>query len=246
MTIIHDLLKVVPDGEVLDVRIGLHWTSVVVEVDGVQQCGLASTLADGDCHCPEPSIPQAGLLIASTGRELAELCLSQTPLQNSIGMATVNALLPRCPQSWREDNAAEIIAGHAEGKRVVMIGRFRFAPDLQRLAKELFVLEQKPGPDDLPAEMAPQVLPHAEVIVITGMTLLNGTLEGLLDLCPPGAFVCLLGPSTPLSPVLFDYGVNVLSGAVVLDIQPVLQVVSQGGNFRQVHRVGVKLVNISQ
>jgi hypothetical protein len=38
--------------------------------------------------------------------------------------------------------------------------------------------------------------------------------------------------------------VDVISGAVVTDIQPVLRLVSQGGNFRQVHRGGVRLVNL--
>jgi uncharacterized protein (DUF4213/DUF364 family) len=76
------------------------------------------------------------------------------------------------------------------------------------------------------------------------MTLENHTLEGLLSLCPQEAFVLVLGPSTPLSPLLFDYGVDVVSGAVVTAIDPVLRHVSQGANFRQVHRAGVRLVNI--
>ena len=44
--------------------------------------------------------------------------------------------------------------------------------------------------------------------------------------------VLALGPSTPLSPVMFDYGVHLLSGSVVEDIDTVLQAVSQGANFR--------------
>jgi uncharacterized protein (DUF4213/DUF364 family) len=85
-----------------------------------------------------------------------------------------------------------------------------------------------------------------DVVAITGMTLLNQTLEGLLKLCSPKAYVILLGPSTPLSPVLFNYGVDIISGSIVEKIDPVLQVISQGGNFRQVHRAGVKLVNIEK
>ena len=55
----------------------------------------------------------------------------------------------------------------------------------------------------------------------------------------------LLGPSTPLSPVMFDYGVDLLAGSIIEKIEPVLQVVSQGGNFRQVRRAGVRLVTIT-
>jgi uncharacterized protein (DUF4213/DUF364 family) len=44
----------------------------------------------------------------------------------------------------------------------------------------------------------------------------------------------VLGPSTPLSPLLFDYGVDAISGAVVVDIPAALAAISQGANFRQI------------
>jgi hypothetical protein len=85
-----------------------------------------------------------------------------------------------------------------------------------------------------------------DVVAITGMTLINHTLERMLSLCPPEAFVLVLGPSTPLSPVLFTWGVNSLSGSVVMDVDDVVLAVSQGANFRQVHRAGVKLVTVGE
>jgi hypothetical protein len=78
------------------------------------------------------------------------------------------------------------------------------------------------------------------------MTLANHTLEGLLRLCKPEALVMVLGPSTPLNPVLYDYGVDILSGSIVAEIEPVLKAVSQGANFRQVHRAGVRLVTVTR
>ncbi len=244
MQILSDILGSLPDGEVHDVRIGLHWTVVVIETGGVLRCGLSSTLFTPHGHDQGPDIPAAGLLEYGSGLELAELALSQHPTQASVGVAAINALLPRLAQRWSEDNAEEVIARHGKGKRVVLVGRFPFVPRLRGRLAELQVLEQDPGPDDLPAEMAPEILPGADVVAITGMTLINHTLEGLLGLCSPGAFVILLGPSTPLTPLLFAHGVNVLSGAVVTAIEPVLRIVSQGGNFRQVHRAGIRLVNM--
>ncbi|MCK4264233.1 MAG: hypothetical protein KAX27_04745, partial [Candidatus Aminicenantes bacterium] len=47
----------------------------------------------------------------------------------------------------------------------------------------------------------------------------------------------MLGPSTPLSPVLFDYGFDALSGSIVVDRNQVLNCISQGANFRQVRGV---------
>jgi uncharacterized protein (DUF4213/DUF364 family) len=71
-------------------------------------------------------------------------------------------------------------------------------------------------------------------------------MEPLIDLCSKDALVLILGPSTPLSPVLFNYGVALLSGSVVTDVDNVLQAVSQGANFRQVHRAGVLLVTLDR
>lgn len=229
MQLLPEILSTLPDGEVRDVRIGLHWTVVVVETGGVLRCGLSATLFTPHGHDQGPDIPGAGQLDCCSGRDLAELALSSHPTQASVGVAAINALLPRQTHLWTEDNAEEVIARAGVGKRVVMVGRFPFVPRLRQRVGELLVLEQDPGPDDLPAEQAPEVLPRAEVVAITGMTLINHTLEGLLRLCPPEAFVILLGPSTPLTPLLFDHGIDILSGAVVTAIEPVLRIVSQGG-----------------
>jgi uncharacterized protein len=244
MPILDQLLDSLPPGQVKDVRIGLHWTAVLVQTAGETRCGLASTLHGGHDHRNRPDVPQAGELEGASANELARHVLGDAPVMASLGLAAINALLPRPPQPWSDENASEIIARFGAGQRVALIGRFPFVDELRPRVGELLVLEQNPGPDDLPAGAAPAVLPDADVVAITGMTISNHTLEGLLELCRPHAKVVLLGPSTPLSPVFFDYGVDVVSGALVTGIQPVLRLVSQGGNFRQVHRGGVRLVNL--
>ena len=47
----------------------------------------------------------------------------------------------------------------------------------------------------------------------------------------------VLGDSVPLSPVLFDYGVDAVSGTEVIDPTLALRCVSEGANFRQVKGV---------
>jgi uncharacterized protein len=242
--ILEQILNQLPEGRVQVAQIGLHWTAVVVETSGERRCGLASTLHGNPDHDHTLDVPMAGELEQTSANELAQWAFSSNIVMASLGLAAINALLPRQPQLWGEENASAIIARFGVGKRVAMVGRFPFATELLPLVGELLILEQNPGPDDFPAETAPEVLPGADVVAITGMTISNHTLEDLLRLCNPQAKVVLLGPSTPLSPVFFDYGVDVISGAVVTEIQPVLRIVSQGGNFRQVHRGGVRLVNI--
>jgi uncharacterized protein (DUF4213/DUF364 family) len=96
------------------------------------------------------------------------------------------------------------------------------------------VLELRPRPGDLPAERAAEVLPQADVIALTGTSLVNHTFDGLIGLCRPEALVVMLGASTPLTPVLFELGVDAVAGTLVVDIPAALRGVAQGATFPQV------------
>jgi len=244
--IIETILESLSDGEVKAVCVGLHWTAVTVEVNGERRCGLASTLSSGHHHGSGPQIPRAGYLEEFSARQLAGFSLHESPAMVSVGMAAINALLPGNFQFTSEANAEQLILNNGLGKRVALVGHFPFVPQLREKLEHLDVLELDPQPGDLPASMAPDVLPRADVAAITAMTLFNGTLESMLELCSPGAFVILLGPSAPLTPLLFDFGIDVISGALVTTEEPVLKTIMQGGNFRQVHRAGIRLVNLSK
>lgn len=244
MKLIDELLGVVSDGETVRVMIGLHWTAVVVNVAGGQRCGLASTLAGHRPH-GEVDVPQAGQLEQMSGRELAALAAADNFTLRSIGVAAINALLPLFPERWVERNAEHVIAEAGKNKTVALVGHFPFIANVREQVGQLFVLEQNPGPGEYPAEAAGELVPQSDVLAITSMTLLNGTLDGLLALRRPEARVLLLGPSTPLHPLLFDHGVAMLSGAVVTAVAPVLQLIQQGAVFRQVRRGGVRLVTMT-
>jgi uncharacterized protein (DUF4213/DUF364 family) len=248
MKLVDELLTTLPDGSVRDVRIGAFWTAVVIDVMGQLRCGLAATMREDDNHHHGrgPAVREAGSLLQCSARELAELVHSTRPMEAAIGMAAVNALLPRQERQWLDLNAGEVIARHGVGKRVVLVGHFPFIPSLREQVGSLTVLEQRPTGEDLPATAAIDVIPRADVIAITGTTLLNNTFEGLITLCRPEALVLVLGPSTPLSSVLFEHGVDLLSGSVVEDAAAVLQAVGQGANFRQLHRCGVRLVTMQK
>ncbi len=247
MKIIDELLATLPDSPVLDLRVGVFWTAVVVNVGGQQRCGLASTLRrGGHHHGAGPEVPEAGQLLEYSARALAELARSTSPMEASIGMAAVNALLPRLEGQWTEVNAEAIIAEWGAGKRVAIVGHFPFVARLRQQVGQLWVLEYEPQGEDLPAGAASEIIPQADVVAITGTTLTNHTFDDLIALCRPQAMVLVLGPSTPLSPVLFDHGVDLLSGAVVENVESTLRAVSQGATFRQVHRYGVRLVTMQQ
>ena len=246
MTIIDDLLAALTgDSPVREVRIGAFWTAVVLE-DG--HCGLASALrGDDHHHHGQNPVRGAGHLHERSAWELAELARSDSLLEASIGLAAINALLDVDEEACVEMNAEQVILEQGTGKDVVVVGHFPFIPRVREAARQLWVLEKRPGEGDLPAEAAPKVIPQADVVAITGTSLINHTFEELIKLCRPGAFVLVLGPTTPLSPVLFDHGVDVISGTLVTDPETVLQYVSQGASFRQIKRSkGAKLLTLAK
>jgi uncharacterized protein (DUF4213/DUF364 family) len=245
MSLLSDLVASLDEGTVLTVQVGLHWTAVVVEVEGHRRCGLAANIADADREHGSGTVTHAGRLTEQAALDLAAMTASSHPVEASIGMATVNALLPHRQALWMEGNAGDLLALEGAGKRVVLVGHFPFIPTLRAQVGTLWVLEQRPRAGDLPAAAAGEVVPQADILAITSTTLINRTFDGLMALRRPDALVMLLGPSTPLSPILFDHGVHLLSGSVVDNIAAVLEAVSQGAGFRQIRQAGVRLVTMA-
>ena len=99
-------------------------------------------------------------------------------------------------------------------------------------AKNFWILEKRPHAGDLPAEEYVNVLPESDVVVATGVTFLNDTLEGLLKVKKPGSIFIVVGPSVPLSSVLFDYGVDIVGGAYAEDEPEVYKNTLQGASPR--------------
>ncbi len=246
MDLIDALLSQTQEGKIVDVRIGLHWTIAIMEVNGKRCYGLSSTLSSEHPMHGVPDVPQAGLLYEMSGRDLAALAISESRTLASLGVAAINALLPQYPDRWVDKNAEQVILEHGIGKTVALIGHFPFVPRCREQIEKFYVLELRPQEGDLPADTVDRILPQADVVAITGMALANHTLEPLLKLCSPKAKVLVLGPSTPLHPLMYDYGVDMLSGSLVIDPEKVLLTLSQAGNFQQIHRAGVRLVTMAK
>jgi uncharacterized protein (DUF4213/DUF364 family) len=233
MKIIEALLENLPeDVPVRSVLVGAHWTVVC--------SGMAATLSGNYPH-GHKQVRDAGKLHTKSARELAAYANSMDPMEASIGVAAINSLLRIDESLAVEINASEVLVDRGRDKNVALIGHFPFIPQLREAAGQLWVIEQSPAQDEYPAEAAANLLPRADLVAITGSTLINHTLDHLLTLCSPKAIVMVLGPSTPLSPILFDYGVDILSGTFVVNEAAVLRTVGQGAVFRQVE--GTKLLS---
>ncbi len=215
--LLDDLLASLGDDEarVRDVRVGVNTIGVLS-----RQLGLAHTRP-----APHSAVRDAGQLIGRSARELAEYARSSNPIEAGIGVAAMNSLI--MPQGERL-NAIDFLVEQGRGKKIAMVGRFPRAHAVQRVAGELWVLEKDPGPGDLPESEAPNLIPRADIVAITGSTLANGSLQQLLELAQ--GYTVVFGPSTPLSPVLFSWGVDLIGGTRVTDPEVILLRISQGGN----------------
>ncbi len=235
MTLYSELLAVLPKEPVpvRDVLVGVHWTLVCS-----RHCGMGSTLLNCGPH-GHSHMRDVGDLLHKSAQELAGWIESDNLLEASVGIAAYNSLIDVDPVKLKEVNASEVLRRKCPGKNLVIIGHFPFISKMQGIARNLWVIEKNPFGDDFPEDAARDYVPRADIVAITGTAFINHTMEGLLALCRPGALVMVLGPSTPLVPLLFDHGITYLSGSRVIDEAAVRLTIQQGAGFPQVQGVQV-------
>jgi hypothetical protein len=208
------------------VVVGLNWTLVV----GPHGTGLAHTPLRGTAGCY--SLAEAGTFQGGQLADLGALSNSQDVFEQALGFAAINAHLNRYDLRGEALNGLDLVEDR--GQRTVIVGRF---PSLARRLPGAAVIERDPGPEDYGEEEAARLLPEAEQLIITASAITNGTLPNLLRLAAQ-AFTVLVGPSTPLTPRLFDFGIDALSGFVIEDEAAAIRMVEEGGSVSALRRHG--------
>ncbi|HEX7555228.1 MAG TPA: DUF364 domain-containing protein [Leptolinea sp.] len=226
------------DQPVSEILIGLHWTMVTS-----RHTGLAATNGDAPC-CYSQDIENVGHLQNRSVFELIELLYSSHPLEVSVGMAALNSIIDYDPATTVEYNARDLLLEKGNHKNVAIIGHFPFGELLREKATNLWVLELNPAPGEFDASEAENLLPRADVIGLTATTLMNGTFENLSRLFPSNALIVMMGPSTPMSSVIFNYGVEILAGSKVTDSGALSRFIGQGSTLHKVD--GLKRITIAR
>ena len=220
---------------ILTVSVGPFWIVVHTSVGA----GMASTMAaEARPHEGYP-VTEAGHIHRRSPMELTHLLRSQSPTEAAVGLATINALIGSPEGVVSTEKALGILLERGRGRRVAMIGRFPFAESLRPVCDQLLVFERGSATtqgDHTAVEM-PQLLPSAESVAITAPTLLNGTLDHVLEHVAPDAWTMMLGPSTPMTPCLFKRGFHALCGTVIEDVESVRAAVTQGAVTKQIDGV---------
>jgi uncharacterized protein (DUF4213/DUF364 family) len=218
-----------PGAKIEKVVVGPSLTAVLAG----ERLGLASHLG------ARPSTDQAGLaeeLEGATCARAAKLVLKSSAYEVSLGMACLNAgLLPKATAETRP--IQEVVAGLAQDGEAALVGQFPFTGWLRENVAKLHLFELQAVEGRLPREQWDQVLSRVKVAAITSTVFLTRHASYYLSMAK-GAVRFLIGPSTPLSPCLFDHGAHVLAGSLVNDPERVMASAQKGGCFSAVVKGG--------
>jgi len=240
-----ELLHDVPNMD--DIRVGrvclgLGYTGVELEGGQMGVChSLLSEMAPGCCEVVE----QAGTLAGRPASALLSLAYSWDLGERVVGVATMNALsqivFEAHPDRYNreERNLIDVLeVGHEDA--VAMVGLIRpFVPIIRSKAKRLDVLERgfRLEKGILPDTACEELIPEADVVVITGSSLANGTIDRLIELSGNARTVAVVGPTVSCVPdPLFRRGVDLIGGIQVTDPNRAIRIIGEGGGTPQLRQ----------
>lgn len=237
------------DGLTVDkVVIGLFFTGVKLNNGKGGLCFTPiKTIPEAVC-CPSSAMvmPASGKLNGRKVTQFLDEMSSGNPLKKTMGIAVLNALSSTYwethpPESYRIRTGVDALDGVAfpDSAFVVVVGAL--VPTIRSLkqrAKPFAILELDPltlKADELehfvPFKEAHEVVPKADILVVTGTTLINDTLEDLLKMRKPGAEIVVVGPTASMLPdAFFRRGVTRIGGVTVTDADRVLKVIAEAGS----------------
>ena len=245
VTIVEDILSCLRDelhlASIRISRVCLGWgfTAVQVSTGDVGLChSLLEEIAPTCCQI----VQRAGTLSGSPVTHLTELAKSWDIGERVIGFATINALsqiiIKREQQRYavREGNILDEIDIRPT-ETVGMVGNIKpLVPTIRNKTSKLWIFERGQSFDDsvLPDTACEELLPKADIVIITGSAIANGTIGRLLQLSENARTVGIVGPTASIVPdPLFRRGVDIIGGVIVTNPERAMQIVAEGGGTPQ-------------
>jgi uncharacterized protein (DUF4213/DUF364 family) len=240
------------------VVVGQHLTAVKLNDASCGVAGTLNTSPSGPCAVSEryfgPFSPGN-----YAGHQLVELFKSplKTGSIQSVKMAALNAV----SASLLNQSHYTVLADYDPIQSVVselplkicMVGAFQsYIKRLETAPHYLNVVELDPTalfPNQkhlfVPYSEAEDVIQMADVVIITGLTLVNGTFAELMKHIHVGQQVILVGPSAGYPPqLLFDAGVTLIGSMRILNPKLVIEIVEQGGSGYHLYRSAAQKICI--
>jgi len=241
--------------------IGLFFTGVKLSTCSAGACVTPiKTIPEAVC-CPSSAMamPFPGKLRGRPARAVANEAFSDHGIRRGVGIATINALADLAARR-RPHPEAELRRGvdafdanvFRPDDLTVVVGAFvPFLRELKKRRQKFLVLEKDPAtlkseemPFFRPADMAAEVIPQADVLLITGSTLLYHSMEDLMAMARPDARVTLVGPTVGVLPDAFlARGADILGGVQITAPDEFLDLLAEGGSgYHFFGRVAEKIV----
>ena len=236
MSIFDTLCTLVPkDAVIEDIAVGIFWTFVRTQYG----CAISASAHRWYPDPPGAIIPGAGTLCGTPVLDLAPLYQSESLTARSLANAAVSAsfdatqmtgsVFPGKAQTLLESLCA------GQTRHIALIGHFHFADELRAMGHKLdiYELDGRCEPGDIPSSRIPQYLPDADIVIMTSSTLITHATEQILSACSQNAFKMIVGPTVPIHPVLWDFGFDAICGSVITDPNQVSATAREGGNHKQ-------------
>lgn len=224
---------------------GLHYPETLIEkvvvgekfvaVKTSDKLGLTSTLG---AKPTSKDTAQIEVLKGEKLKQAAKLLFDDSFFPLSIGLAALNAGFESPPYKTGI-GADEIILEHGREKEVALVGNFPFVGRLRKEVKRLHLLELRDVPEAVPYEQWEEALHKSNVVALTSTALLTRSMAYFLR-HTKHALVIVIGPSTPLTSVLFNWGVYVLAGSIIVDQKQVMEGVQMGMCYRELKKKGIE------
>lgn len=219
---------------------GLRITAVELS-DG--SLGTSSTIDNGG-RVPEKKDRDFGDFSPSKfiGKSVSDLLTSEknSGLIDTAKIAVLNAISSQILKNSNYNIVADTdpidLLMFSPGTKVTLVGAFRsYINFLSVRELHLRVLELDESAlkgDDkqyyVPAEKYSEVIPDSDIVIITGLSLVNNTIDGILNAIKPGTKIVVTGPSAGIpSQVLFKKGVNIIGATEILDKVKLFTLVSE-------------------
>ena len=213
------------------VCVGYIYSSVQLEN---QATGVAFSFPNRE-HCRHGLLKSGKPLRGRNVGEFISFLGGDDLLASSVALAAVNAVI----QSEKLSEAVHSVDILDEldirsGERACMVGCFQpLIKKLESRQARVTVFDEAPKPGLHKPEELADVLKKSQIVLVTATSIINNTVEHILELATSCREIVVLGPSTPmLTSVFRETPVTCLSGIHVEDPESVQRIIMEGGGFR--------------
>ena len=260
MEVKRNLKNKIQDIKVERAVIGIFFTGACLNTGHAGICATPIKEIPEAVCCPSSvrAMPNAGHLTERSVEKYLDDALSGIPMKRTMGVAVLSALSSYC---WEEglvdgynmkvdvdateclhlsDDTYAVLIGAIVPVLRILKGR---KMDFSVIELDPRTLKEDEMPFYVPVEKTADTVPKADILIVTGTTLINGTLEGILKLARPETQVVVLGPTSSILPhAFFRRGVNVLGGDIITNPGKMLDTLVEGGSGYHLGKSADKVV----